>query len=327
MTYRESQEILAKIKSANKILINCHQRPDVDSISSALSMCQALHQLGKEVKIICPDEKLPELDFLECYEHFATIDFANFNFSDYDLFIILDSASQEVVTGSKEIKLPNIPTIVIDHHMTNLSFGDINLIDEQRSAATELLYLLFVDWGIKITRPLATSLLTGILGDTGAFEYHNTTPKTLQIASKLMKKGADKDEILLKIFRSKQLNLLKFWGKVLDELEVDESGKFTWCAIAYADYQKLGFPQTARESASSSFIRMVEGTEFGIVMLEEEPGVLRVSLRSRSSDFDVSEIALALGGGGHSGAAGATVINGSFEESVEKVVDTARKFI
>jgi phosphoesterase RecJ-like protein len=283
--------------------------------------------MGKKVRVVCPDEKLAELSFLSCFEKIEKVDFTNFDFGAYDLFIILDSASPEVVTGNKKIPLPEINKIVIDHHKTTQKFGEINLIDPSRSAAAELLYLLLQDWKVKITKELATSLLTGILGDTGAFEYHNTTPRTLRIAADLMSLGADKDEILLKIFRSKQMGLLKFWGKVLDRLEVDKSGKFTWCAISYETYRKLGEPQTARESASSLFIRMVEGTEFGIVMLEEEPGMLRASFRARSTNFDVSKIALALGGGGHAGAAGVTIVNGSFNDSVKKVVETARKFV
>lgn len=323
MTYSESKKILDEIKKADRILVNSHMLPDLDTISSALSMCLALKKLGKNSKIICPDKILPELDFLECFNEFTTIDYSNFDFYKYDLFLIIDSASEEVVTGSKDLPLPDIKKIVIDHHLTNTRFGDLNLIDDSRSAATELLYLLFLDWGIDIDKNLATSLLTGILGDTGAFEYHNTTPRTLQIAAELMQCGADKDEILLKIFRSKPMNLMKFWGKVLDNLEVDESGKFTWCAIPYKDYESLGKPQTARESASSLFSRMIEGTKFGIVILEEEPGRLRASFRSRSSEFDVSAIALALGGGGHAGAAGATV-NGDFRKSVKKILDVAK---
>ena len=327
MTYRKSIEILEKIKNADKILINCHMRPDVDSIASALSMCQALHQFGKDSKVICPDDALPELNFLSCFNDFQKINFEKFDFSEYDLFIVLDSASTEVVAGAKDLKLPDIDIVNIDHHVTNTKFGSINLIDDSRSSAAELLYLLFSDWQVDVNRDIATSLLTGILGDTGAFEYHNTTSRTLQVAADLMDQGADKDEILLKIFRSKQMNLLKFWGKVLEELKVDASGKFTWCAIPYKVYKDLGEPQMARESASSLFIRMVEGTEFGIVMLEEQPSFLRASFRARSTDFDVSKIALELGGGGHSGAAGATIKNGGFEESVKKVVETARKFV
>ena len=212
MTYSESQEILEKIKGADKIIINCHARPDVDSIASAFSMCQALHQLGKDSKIICPDEVLPELEFLECFNDFQKVDYSEFDFSDYDLFIILDSATEEVVMGNKELSLPKIDIVNIDHHRDNSEFGEINLIDDTRSSATELLYLLFKDWNVDINREVATSLLTGILGDTGAFEYHNTTSRTLHVAADLMDAGADKDGILLKIFRSKQMPSSSFLG-------------------------------------------------------------------------------------------------------------------
>jgi len=325
MTYAQSLEILSKIKSVDKILVNCHQRPDVDSISSALSMCQALEMLTKKVRLICPDIPLSELSFLSCFEKIEAVDFKNFQ-DDCQLFLVLDSASPEVVTGSKEIHLPKIETIVIDHHLTNTNFGSLNLIDEKRSSTAELLYFLFLDWNIDINKNLASSLLTGILGDTGAFEYHNTTPITLRVAAELMERGADKDEILLKIFRSKPMSLLKFWAEVLKNLKLDETGKFTWCAIPYDIYNSLGKPQMARESASSLFTRMVDGTEFGIVILEEEPGVVRASFRSRRTDFDVSNVALRLGGGGHAGAAGVTIVNNRFEESVKKVIETARDF-
>ncbi len=325
MTYTQSLEILSKIKSVDKILVNCHQRPDVDSISSALSMCQALEMLTKKVRLICPDVPLSELSFLSCFEKIESVDFKNFQ-NDCQLFLVLDSASPEVVTGSKGITLPKIETIVIDHHLTNTNFGSVNLVDEKRSSTAELLYFLFLDWNIDINKNLASSLLTGILGDTGAFEYHNTTPITLRVAAELMERGADKDEILLKIFRSKPMSLLKFWAEVLKNLRLDETGKFTWCAIPYNIYNALGKPQMARESASSLFTRMVDGTEFGIVILEEDPGVVRASFRSRRTDFDVSNIALRLGGGGHAGAAGATIVNGRFEESVKKVIETARDF-
>ena len=110
-------------------------------------------------------------------------------------------------------------------------------------------------------------------------------------------------------------------------MQVDESGKFTWCAVPYDIYEKLGKPQTARESASSLFVRMVENTEFGIVMLEEEPKTLRVSLRAREKSFDVSKIAEKLGGGGHPGSSGITMRDVNYEEAVEKVVSTAREFV
>jgi phosphoesterase RecJ-like protein len=324
MNYQQSDQILDKIKSAQKILINCHSRPDIDSLSSAFSLCEVLGGIGKDVTIVCPDPKIPEVDFLACSDNFNIVDFSQFNYISFNLFIILDSASPEVVTGKADIVLPIIDTIVIDHHKTNTGFGQLTLIDPKRSSTAELLYLVFSDWQIEINESLATSLLTGILGDTGAFEYHNTTPQTLRIAADLMAMGANKDEILLKIFRSKDIKLLKFWGEILEKMDLDESGKFTWCSIPYQDYEKHGLPQLARESASSLFSRMVAGTEFGIVIVEEEPKIVKVSFRARG-DFDVSKIASALGGGGHSGAAGVTIRGKSVEQATQEILAAAKE--
>lgn len=326
MNYSQSEKIIAAIKKSKNILINAHSRPDLDSVSSALSLYQALKTVDRDAILICPDEILPEVSFLKGYKKFKKIDYSSFDFSKYDLFLILDSASAEVVTGNKFQMLPEIEKIIIDHHKTNTRFGQISLIDPKRSAAAELLYLLFKDWKIKIDKNIATALLTGIMGDTGAFEYHNTTPQTLKIAAELMKAGADKDDILLKIFRTKKLNLLKFWGKALEGLTLDKSKKFSWVAIEYEFYEALGKPALARNSASSMFARMVEGTEFGIVMLEEEPNQLHMSFRSRK-DFDVSRIAAEFGGGGHPGSAGATINDMPFEKAVKKVLSVSRKFV
>ncbi|KKQ74245.1 MAG: Phosphoesterase RecJ domain protein, partial [Candidatus Woesebacteria bacterium GW2011_GWB1_38_5b] len=307
MTYSQPAQILEKIKSAQNILVNCHKSPDVDSISSALSMCQALVKMGKKVSVISPDAPLPELSFLPCFENIKVIDYANFDFKQYDLFVVLDSANNEVVTGSKTNMLPNMPTLVIDHHRQNTNFGEINLVDPERSATAELLYLLFQDWGITVDKDLSTTLLTGILGDTGAFEFHNTTPRTLQVAADLMLKGANKDELLVKIFRSRSIDLLKFWGYALDKMQLDPSGKFTWIAVPYSVFENLGKPQKASSVTSNLFSRMVDGTKFGIVMVEESPNFLKVSLRSRE-DFDVSKIATSLGGGGHEEASAVVIV-------------------
>lgn len=326
MTYPQSAQILDKIKTANKILLNCHKSPDVDSISSALAMCQALKRMGKQVRVVCPDSPLPELSFLPCFDCIEKIDYTSFDFSEIDLFIVLDSANMEVITGRKDFVINFQPVVVIDHHKQNTNFGESNLVDAERSSTAELLYLLFQDWGLTVDKDLATTLLTGILGDTGAFEFHNTTPRTLQVAADLMLKGANKDELLVKIFRSRSLSMLKFWGYALSKMELDSSGKFTWISIPYSVFDSLGKPQKASSVTSNLFSRMVDGTKFGIVMIEESPNFLKVSFRSRW-DFDVSQIATSLGGGGHSGASAVVLVDIPFDQAVEKVLAETRKFV
>lgn len=326
MNYKLSIKILKEIKKANKILVNCHRSPDPDAVGSALAFYQVLRRLGKEVKIVSPSDIFPDVKFLPLTEKIQKIDYATFAFGKYDLFISLDSANISMITGSKVGEKPDIPIIVIDHHKTNDFYGAINLVDEAVSSTAELLYLIFEDWGVKIDKAIAQLLLTGIIADTGAFEYQGVTSQTLGIAQKLMAEGADKNEIILNIFRTISFSKLKFWGEIIRRMEIDEKYKFVWSATPYSVYKDFGKPLSAKESAASMFTSVVNGTDFGMIMVEETRGILSISLRSRK-DFDVSLIAEKLGGGGHKTAAGAKVYDLPFEKAVERVLSVARKVV
>jgi len=104
MNYKESKEILAEIKKAETILLNCHRGPDPDSIGSALALYGALKKLGKKVVIICPSDELPRnMKFLKNYGKILKgVDFAKFDFSKFDLFIVLDSSSWGMVSDLRD---------------------------------------------------------------------------------------------------------------------------------------------------------------------------------------------------------------------------------
>lgn len=325
MNYKESKEIIKKIKKAKRILVNCHRGPDPDSLGSALSLYQVLKKMGKKVEIVSPTDASDNMKFLPYFKEIKKIDFKKFNFTDFDLFIALDTPSPDMVTGSKDVALPNIPVVVVDHHKTNPRYGKVNFIDSQVSSAAELLYLVFEDWGVNIDKDIATTLLVGIIGDTGVFRYPGVTSQSLEIARKLMDKGADKNEIIFNIFSSLELSNLKFWGEILARMEFEKKYKFAWSAVPYEIYKKYLHPESGRESAASIFGQIVKGTDFSIIMTEEQENSLAISLRSRTG-FDVTQIAVALGGGGHRGAAGAKIQGMEYEKAVEKVLNTARKF-
>lgn len=325
MNYKQSPEILKEIKKAKRILINLHKSPDPDSVGSATALSQVLKKLGKEVVTISPSEVPDSLFFLKDAREAKKIDFENFDFSKYDLFICLDSSEWKMVTGSANIKMPSIPLIVIDHHKTNTGFGNINLVDENISSVSELLYLFIEDCNIEIDKDTATSLLTGILADTGVFEYPSATTKTFDVARDLMALGADKDEIIFECYKSDEFGLLKFYGEVLKKMKFDKKHSFIWSAIPYDIYSKYSNIFLAKESAASLFASRVKNTNFGIIMVEKDPEDLSVSFRSRT-DVDVSKMAVELSGGGHGAAAGAKILESPFKKAVERVLKVARKY-
>jgi phosphoesterase RecJ-like protein len=325
MNYQESALILDEIKKAKNVLVNCHRGPDPDSIGSALAMYRVLKDMGKTVKVICPSQELYEsISYLEDYGVIQKgVNFSEFDFSKFDLFIALDSSSWGMVCGNTSIKTPGLKFIVIDHHTTNTKFGDINLVDKEVTSTGELLYKIFQDLKIEIEAVVANYLMVAIVGDTGGFRFPNLTSSTFTMIADLIDKGADKDKIIHHIYRSESFKLIKFYGKILESLKFEEEGRFVWAAIPYVTFKEYGKPATARESAASMFIQIVDGTDFGFLAIEEVERILSVSFRSRSG-FDTSKIALKLGGGGHIYASGAKIRGLSYDAAVEKLLTTVR---
>ena len=323
MNYEKSVTILKEIKKAKKILVNCHRGPDSDSVGSALALSRVLTSMDKEVSVICPSDIPGDLKFLDNADSIKRVNFSTFDFSDYDLFFVIDSSTYSMVTGLKDGDAPSINTIVIDHHISNEKFGKINLIDVKMTSTGELLFKIFEDWGITLSKEIAECLLTGIIGDTGSFQYQNVGEGTLRIAASLMDAGADKDKIIYNIYRNIDFKEIKMWGKFIENMKIEDS--FVWSAISLSTYKDFGEYPYAKEDVANLFFPIVKGTDFGIVMVETNDQVLSVSFRSRSG-FDVSKIAEEVGGGGHKAAAGARREGLPFQEAVNKVLAAARKY-
>jgi phosphoesterase RecJ-like protein len=323
MNYKESAKILEEIKKADKILINCHRGPDSDSVGSALALSQVLKAMDKNVLVICPSDIPSDLLFLHGAESIKRVNFSSFDFSEYGLFLAIDSSNYSMVTGLKDSDKPSIETIVIDHHFSNDKFGEINLIDAKITSTGELLFKLFEDWNLNIDKETAECLLTGIIGDTGSFQYQNVGQETLRIAASLMEKGADKDKIIYNIYRNIDFKEVKMWGKFIESMMIEDN--FVWAAISLDTYKDFGEYPYAKEDVANLFFPIVKGTDFGIVMVETNENVLSVSFRSRSG-FDVSKIAREVGGGGHKPAAGARIEGLPFDQAVNRILTAARKY-
>lgn len=321
INYPLSKSILEKIKSSRNILINVHKNPDLDAVGSASAMNQVLEQLGKSTALISPSKISESFLFLKGAPEINTVDFKTFDFSKFDLFIVLDTATFDRATGEMEIGLRKTPDIVIDHHKVRGLTGKITLIDVNAIATSEILYGLFKDWKVKFTKDISTSLFAGIAGDSVFFKYTKNAKETFQIATELLEKGADKDRLVELSYNSLDFNFVKVLGIFIEKMKYEKTGNFVWGAIPLKLYEKYGRPEGARETAADSFFRSIKDVKFGVAILETKKGEL--SLSFRSSKFDVSKIAAKFGGGGHAQASGATV-KGEFKKSVSQILESLR---
>lgn len=313
--YSQSKEILTEITKAKNILINVHRNPDLDSIGSATAMYQALTNMGKKVTLICPHEIPENFKFLKGADFVETVDFNEWAGKPrpYDLFIILDSGSYDVITGDKEIKIPEIKKIIIDHHRTN-NWEDFKLLDVEASSTSEVIYQILLDWGVKIDSNIATSLFSGIAGDTVFFKYEQDAKKTFRIATELLDLGANKDKLVDQVFDNFDFNLVQMMGEFLRKIE--KGNGFIYSIMDNETFVKFGAHRGAREIVANLFARSVKGYDFGIMAVEYEKDKFAVSFRSKSTD--VSIIAKRFGGGGHKNAAGATII-GTLDQVTKQI--------
>jgi len=322
MYYKQSCQILERIESAENILVNIHKNPDLDSISSTCSLVRSFNRLGKKITIVASQPiESPLLIFTETNQ-IKRISYTTYDFSKYDLLIVVDSSSYDRVTGSKNIPLPEIPTIVIDHHHFNGIEGMVKLVDTKASATTEIIYRLLKDCKKQIDKDLATRLYCGIVGDTVFFKYLENPIETLKIAADLLRMGADHQYLVDRVYDNMDFNFVKLMGFFLEKMEITKSKsgkKFAWAAVSHEQFMKFGGVKGAREAVADSFFRSIKGVDFGLAMVESTRGVLSISFRSKPK-IDVSVMAKILGGGGHTNAAGATIV-GTFDKSVKNTLE------
>lgn len=235
--------------------------------------------------------------------------------------IFVDSGDPVYAGAASYIdKLKKKPYIInIDHHATNIQYGDLNLVIPDASSTTEVLYHFFTHHRVAIDGRMATSLLTGLITDTGNFSNRGTSRYALIAGSELIKRGARLRQILESVLKNKTVNTLKFWGVILSRLATHETHNIAYTYYTLDDVRTFGVSEEESEGIANLLNFLNEG-KAAMVAKEREDGTVKVSLRTTKDDVDVSAIARTFGGGGHVKAAGFTV-DGPVEKALKYIFD------
>ncbi len=160
----------------------------------------------------------------------------------YDLVITIDTPDLEflgkIYDNDTEF-FYSTPIINIDHHGSNEEFGQINQIDLTAVSTSEILFSLFNNYSRAfIDEDIATCLLAGMISKTRSFKTPNVTPAALSAAAQLISMGANREEVVNHLYRSRPLNVLKLWGRVLARLSGTMENKLVWSALKEEDFAK-----------------------------------------------------------------------------------------
>ena len=300
--YKEFHSLDYVLKKAGNILIISHTFPDPDTAGSAVALSKFIKShYEKESTLTCFDD-FPE--FLKPllgnvkFNHPEEIDLKKF-----DVVIGCDSVERGMNRIADDLS-KNCITVAIDHHPDINIETDIKIIDPNYAATCEALYDFFNYLRGKINKNIATALLTGIVGDTGAFQHSNTSAHVLAISSDLVNAGAPIAKIIDHTFANKKIDTLKFWGKAIEKTKFFTESGLAVTAITQEDINSQG---VAPESTSdiANILTTIPGIKVAVIISQITPNTIKGSLRTeKHANINVSKIAQTLGGGGHKLASG-----------------------
>jgi phosphoesterase RecJ-like protein len=302
-------EVLARLRTARRVLTICHENPEADALGSALATALLVEHLGGLATPVCADP-MPEMyKFLPGMERFSQEPDPSV---EYDLIVVGDCGELErigpVLESHREL-FERVPILDIDHHRSNQRFGAFDWIEPQSSATCEMVTLVAWRLGIPLDSfdgMLASALAGGVIMDTGSFQHPNVTPRTMVVAAALKEAGAPLSEIARRLYRSKPNTQLQLFGRVLARLGSSSDGRLVWSTLELADLVATG-AAAAESEGLIDLLAQSATSEASILFKEGSNGATRISVRTRDGGVDATVLTGAFGGGGHARAAGATV--------------------
>ncbi|OQA88940.1 MAG: Bifunctional oligoribonuclease and PAP phosphatase NrnA [Lentisphaerae bacterium ADurb.Bin242] len=318
MTNLSTQELAAFLqgfRSDRKILLATHVRPDGDALGSLCGLLLILLENGFDAAALLPGSVPDYYRPLLPEKGLITAEPSAEELQIYALMIVLDSATRDRVSADFFKKPGPLPqSIGIDHHPDNSGYCDLNHLVPAASATAEILYALADAARWKIGGEAATHLLIGILTDTGAFRFTNTSARTLRAAAALMDAGGDYTRIMNTCFFSKSENMALFEAELLcTGMKKACGGKFMYAYFTPELLAKYKIELRNTEQVIE-ILRSISGPVIvGVIRLEN--GGFKCSLRSKEKHYSVGRIARSLGGGGHEMASGCTITASSVEEA------------
>lgn len=289
-------EVSRVLQEGDSFVIVSHYNPDADAYGSSLGLYNALKAMGKNVTVC------NETGIIQRYISLPSIQGIKNTPQEGEILLICDCGSYSRVGDSFKDKFKNFKKSVnIDHHVSNEFFSPLNYVDITASSTSEMIFDILTDAQIPITKEAAICMLAGIIGDTGSFQYTCATQKTFQVAEKLMSYGASPSEISRALFGSTPLSVVKLHAEALLSANFLFEDQFAEIIVTADMLSKHKASMDDTEGLAEKG-RDIQNVKVSACYRQDGP-IWRISMRSTSDKYNVSDVAGAFGGGGHKVAA------------------------
>ncbi len=293
-----------KIEEAENIIIFSHVSPDGDTLGSNLALSMMIEKhFNKKVDSVYVGN-LPNLySYLPNFDKFKNVQDIDIN-KKYDLAIAVDVASKDRMVLGVSIYDNAKFKVNIDHHKTNIGYGDISIVDGDAACVGIILFDIFKDWGYEITKDVARCIYTSLLTDTGGFKYESTTPEVFMLAADLVRYGVSPTHEFRSCYETKPQAMIQFQAYAVSNAVFYNNGRIAFVKITRADMSKFNASDDYTEGVVET-LRTSKDVEIAAILKETKEGYTKVSLRSKT--VDIIPVVMDFGGGGHKFAAGCTI--------------------
>ena len=315
MTRSIFAEIGDVLRAHHRFAVLSHLRPDGDALGSQLALALSLQLLGKDVTVWNENGLLEKYDFLPGG---ARLTQPAPEPQDFDVAIALDTATQNRLgTAGESVRQAKI-WINIDHHQSNPGYGDLVYIDPASPATGQILFELMQDQQLPMDPAIAENLFVAISTDTGSFQYPNTTARTFEIGAELVRGGVNVGRVSQLLYENYPRRRTELLRELLGTMRIEANGKIASFSLSLKVAAELGVRPEDNEGLIDH-LRAIRGVIVAVFFEELADGKVRVSMRSKNEEVDVSAICQKFGGGGHKLAAGARV-RGTLAEVEQKIL-------
>ena len=290
-------ETAAYLLNHDNYCILSHRRPDGDTIGSTAALCLGLRQLGKTAHVL----RNPEVtDRFQWLHEGLTKEEAE----EGDTIVTVDVASPGMMPRAFAHLMDKI-NLRIDHHSAATSFTEHELVDGDSASCAEVVWDVLEIMGVKADKPIAEAAYVGVSTDTGCFRYSNTTAHTFAVASMCASAGARVYELNQELFETNTLGRLRMQAWIVDHMQLLRGGEMAVVAIPKAVETEIGVTEDDMDNISS-FPRTVAGVCMAATLRETSDDGTKISVRAVPG-YDATVVTVKFGGGGHKGAAGASL--------------------
>ncbi|MBQ8623222.1 MAG: bifunctional oligoribonuclease/PAP phosphatase NrnA [Oscillospiraceae bacterium] len=310
------KDLAQKLLNNDNFVILTHKSPDGDCLGAGFALCYFLRGLGKRANVLNSDGVPKKFEYLAREYEEQKLE---------NEFVMSVDVADTKLLGEKLEHYADKVSLCIDHHGSNKDYAKEMYLDADASAACLIVWELLCDMGAEPSGIIAECLYTGLATDTGCFMYENAGYRTHVAAANLIKAGVNAAKINREMFIVKSKGRIAAETELMGNLKFFENDSIAVMVVKNELMARTGLDR-AELDGIAPLPMTVEGVKVGLTFKQQEDSTDTYKVSVRTVEADASAIALQFDGGGHSRAAGFTVL-GELDELILRAVNAVKRFI